>query len=148
MKKAFLLFFLIVGGRLFLFSQVITSNMDDLGIFNNEDHAAKVTIVQDVKLESILKGFIQSQKGKIPGYRVQIFMQSGTEARERANAVKYEFNYKYPDYDAYPDYLSPYFVIRVGDFRTKTEAQIFKKKIESNFSNSYIVECSINLPKL
>ena len=81
----------------------------------------------------------------IKGYRIQVF--SGTE-RNNANAVKTKFLKLFPDQTAYLIYNQPYFKIRVGDFRTKIEAEIFYNKMKAEFGECIIISDNINLPKL
>ncbi|MES2726238.1 MAG: SPOR domain-containing protein [Bacteroidota bacterium] len=81
----------------------------------------------------------------IKGYRIQLF--SGTE-RNNANAVKTKFLKLFPDQTAYLIYNQPYFKIRVGDFRTKIDAEIFYNKIKAEFGECIIISDNISLPKL
>lgn len=81
----------------------------------------------------------------IKGYRIQLF--SGTE-RNNANAVKTKFLKLFPDQTAYLIYNQPYFKIRVGDFRTKIDAEIFYNKMKAEFGECIIISDNISLPKL
>jgi len=57
-----------------------------------------------------------------------------------AQNAKKKFLTRYGNkYGAYTVYDSPYYKIRVGDFRTKAEAMHFKEKIKSTFPNSWII---------
>lgn len=63
-------------------------------------------------------------KGKIVGYRVQIYADNNVrvakgEARHRERAISRRF----PSLGTYVAYVSPYWRLRVGDFRTEAEAQ-------------------------
>jgi len=125
-------------------------DFDDLGIFPSAGNAAKTTINQDSKLNEIVKNHITSntKHANIPGWRVQIFQGTGHQAREKAAGAKAEFEKEFPDIDAYQVYETPYFKIKIGDCRTKYDAFRLKKKVESSFSNSWVVEDRINFPKL
>lgn len=67
---------------------------------------------------------IKAKGGKIVGYRVQVFADNNVrsakaEARQRERAVSQTF----PDYDTYVSYVSPYWRLRVGDFKSQYEAE-------------------------
>ena len=66
---------------------------------------------------------------QIKGYRVQIFFDSGNNSSTRAREVKEEFILKFQDVPAYISWKSPNFRVRVGDFRTRLEADGFLNKI-------------------
>jgi len=80
----------------------------------------------------------------LKGYRVQLFFGDRQEAIE----MKAKFADKYPDTPTYISFLAPNFRLRVGDFRTKIEAEKLKKSIESDYQSAYIVRDDIELPPL
>ena len=64
----------------------------------------------------------QNTDGDMEGYRIQIYRSSNRNAREESNKVRAEFMIEFPDIPSYIDYDKPgYFLVRVGDFRTKLE---------------------------
>jgi len=138
----------------FLFTQLnaqySTKELSQTGIFTGaySSSAGKIYINQNPDLQKIINNHISINKDKyvLKGWRVQIFLDSGKNARYRANSKKSNFLSRYPDVNAYIDYNAPYFKIHVGNFRTKIEAEAFKKKISSNFSNSWVVESEIEKP--
>jgi hypothetical protein len=73
------------------------------------------------------------------GYRVQIFTDAGTNAKERANNTLSEFTASFSDTPAYLVYQQPNFKVRCGDFLTKAQARKLQKRIDSQFPGSYIV---------
>lgn len=131
-------------------AQVATYSLNDMGIFPSSEKGANVKIIGDQRIKSVVNAHIQGNSGRggIKGYRVQIYFGSGTNARENANGVKLEFLTKYPGHQAYLEYNQPYFKVLVGNFRNKLEASKFKKEIEKNFPNTFIVEETIDFPKL
>ena len=73
-------------------------------------------------------------RGKIAGYRVQVYSdnnarQAKTEARQRERAVSQEF----PAYGTYVSYASPYWRLRVGDFRSQYVAEKAASEIRRAF---------------
>ena len=104
-------------------------------------------MIEDARVKEMLTKYIDSQDGKIKGWRVQIHF--GSESA-KAKEVKAKFLQKYDaeDIPAYLCYAQPYFKIRVGDFRTRLEAFKFLKEVSEDFPGSFIVEDTIELPKL
>ncbi len=67
---------------------------------------------------------VYRSKGKIVGYRVQVYADNNVrvakgEARQRERAISRRF----PAMTTYVAYASPYWRLRVGDFRTQAEAE-------------------------
>ena len=115
---------------------------------SNLSHAQKfVQVISDEKLDTLIEKNIESNKtiNGIQGYRIQIFF--GSE-RKAAHDAKNKFALLNPEYEAYLIYQQPYFKVRVGDFRTKLEAQALFKKVLPEFERVFIIPDKINLPKL
>ena len=89
----------------------------------------------------------ESTRG-INGFRVEIFFSSALDARQRALQTKAAFLKDYPDINAYDIYVSPDWKVRVGDFRTKSEALSMIKKIQDRFPKAFLVPDLINYPNL
>ncbi len=104
----------------------------------------------DLKLRELVNTHIKLNQDRngLKGYRVQVFYESGQNARQNAQTLKTQFERRYSDCKAYVEYQSPYFKVLVGDFRTRNEALIFRKQILENYPNSWILETKINFPEL
>jgi hypothetical protein len=101
----------------------------------------KIEVFQDdriARLDSLKKEY----PGKPSGFRVQIFFGNRKEALER----KADFIESHPDIPAYISYLAPNFRLRVGDFRTRLEAERLKDTLD--YTGCYIVRDKIELPDL
>lgn len=90
---------------------------------------------------------IHANDSTIDGYRVQIFMESGNDAVDHANHVMEEFKLLYPDIPIYLVFGQPYYRLRVGDFRTRLEAEKLFLKLKKEYKNAFITAERINLPK-
>ncbi|MCD6180496.1 MAG: SPOR domain-containing protein [Bacteroidales bacterium] len=80
----------------------------------------------------------------IPGYRIQIYFESGNYSKSKAVEVKKAFESDYLGYSAYISFNEPYYRVRVGDFRTKIEAVGFLKKILRKYPNAFEVKDMIS----
>lgn len=87
-------------------------------------------------------------KNGIDGYRIQIFFDSGNHSKSRAYAKKSNFILKYPHIRAYITYQSPNYKVRVGDFRTKLDAEKFKNEIIEDYPSAFSIPELIELPSL
>jgi len=90
-------------------------------------------------------------KIKTKGYRVQVFMSNNpktafTERDEKGRLIQKAF----PETDVYTDYIPPNVKLFAGDFMTKEEAEIFKRKLFKTLpelgKEMYIVEGTVNIP--
>ena len=72
--------------------------------------------------------------GKMGGYRIQVFSDNNartakSEARTRARNISAQF----PQYPTYVVYSSPYWRLRVGNFRTQEEASQAARELKEAF---------------
>ena len=80
----------------------------------------------------------------VDGFRVQIF--SGPD-RSTAYAEQARFKNLHPLTGAYISYTQPNYKIRVGDFRTRLEAEKFLHALRPAFPSLFIIAEKINLPR-
>ena len=108
------------------------------------------TIVNDPRLDTLIYRHIQSRAeiGGLRGYRIQVYFGSGQQARKEANEAKASCISLFPTQKAHILYQTPFYKVRVGDFRTRNEAFIWHKKIVRKFPKAYIVNDIINFPEL
>ncbi len=111
-----------------------------------------INLVQDAELYVLIDKYSRiNKRDGLSGYRIQIFSGSGQNAREQANQASQLFCKNFPDFDPnliYMEYQAPYFKLRIGDFRNKTEANAFYHSVKVIFPDSYLVKSKINFPKL
>jgi hypothetical protein len=77
----------------------------------------------------------------IYGYRVQIISSSKKEKAKKAKSV---FVSKYQGYFAHEIYQQPFFIIKVGDFLTKIEAEKLHREIREEFPESFVLPDIVN----
>lgn len=106
-----------------------------------------IVLTRDTKIDELIAKQKDNNtlKQTMAGYRVQIYFGS---VRQKASEVKQDFSGKHADVNSYLTYLAPNFKVRVGDFRTRLEAQGFLKSIEGQYPTSFIVQDEIKLPPL
>jgi len=101
-----------------------------------------VETVQDEKVGQLTEQYRKMSRNnpEVDGYRVQIFFDSGGNSKNKAASIKETFDAAYPEVKSYLSYKEPYYRIRVGDFRSLTEAVGFQKKISAEYPNAFPVK--------
>lgn len=111
--------------------------------------SGKITIEKDSRIGGLVakEGAIvpPAINSQIDGYRIQLFFDS---ERDAINDARGTFISKYPRIDTYTTYNAPNFFLRVGDFRSRLEAEKVKEELSGLFPTSFIVMERINLPRL
>lgn len=108
-----------------------------------------VEIIGDERLEKLEK-FVRAGEESIEGvlvdgYRVLIYFD---QDKLKSEQQKSHFMNMYNEHTAYIDYLAPNYRVRVGNFRTKLEAEYLKQEILAVFPTAIVVSDKISLPKL
>lgn len=113
--------------------------------------AGEITVIKDPRIDSLIEKRIalnkESAKGSLitsSGFRVQIF--SGAD-RSEAYAEQSRFKSRYPLVGTYITYIQPNYKIRVGDFRTRLEAEKFMNELRQYYSSLFIISEQINLQR-
>lgn len=123
----------------------------------------QVTEVKDPLIDSLIARRIALSKAVAPtppatgiprptgpiismmGYRVQVFY--GSDRREMYSEQA-RFKSEYPKLNTYITYKEPNYYLRVGDFRTRLEAQRFMNELRPQFPTLFIFREKINAQNL
>ena len=152
-------FILIVFGfsAMIVRSQSFESSSDLFKRTDGNSHTGKLNIIQDPALDTLINRYILANKiqeekigySGMEGYRIQIYSSSERNAREESSKAQGDFMNKFKDIDSYQLFAEPgYWKIRVGNFRTRTEATRLFILISKVFPDAYIVPDIINFPEL
>ncbi len=82
----------------------------------------------------------------ISGFRIQIFSGTGNYSKSNAINERTIFLNRYSNAEAHIIFSSPYYIVRIGDFRTKLEAEAFRQRILTHYPDAYIVRDDIKIP--
>jgi hypothetical protein len=122
-----------------------------------------VTVIKDPMIDSLIAKRIALSRAEVArpavsshtvkpgpivsqmGYRVQVFYGSD---RKQAFNQQSKFNSLYPAHNTYITYKQPNYYLRVGDFRTRLEAQRLMNELKSTFPTLFIFREKINAPSL
>lgn len=129
-----------------------------LGFSASAQNRGKITIEQDPLIDSLIARRIELNRKKPTttnpatstivggmGYRVQIFYGSD---RKMVFNEQAKFKSLYPKLRTYITYKEPNYYLRVGDFRTRLEAQRLQYELKRNFPTIFIFREKINAPVL
>ena len=103
----------------------------------------EITIYSSNRLDTLLD-VLQNKPPELKGFRVLIYIGSSRKAADEIRSVylKNEFQWHY-----YLVYRDPNFVVEIGDFMTRLQAEKVKEQLALIFSNPYIVLTAIKPPE-
>lgn len=131
-------------------AQDFMKTSDIIGRSDRNPGSGRLNIIQEPGVDSLLSRYILNKKiNGTEGHRIQIYASSTRTAREESAKVRTEFISRFPDIPSYVKFDPPgYYKVRVGDFRTKTEATKYLIAIRRIYRDAYLVPDIINLQEL
>jgi len=113
-----------------------------------------VVVIQDDLVDSVMHNYemmrmkiMENPDSKaIPGYRIQIFFDSGLNSSDKAKRTRDEFQLLYPEIPAYVGWKAPHYRVRIGDFKTRLEAEKVLQLIIIDYPNAWVTRDEINFP--
>jgi len=113
-----------------------------------QDQAGEIKVIQDPRVDSLLQMHIElnEKNPHIEGWRINIFFESGNNSKKMAVDAKAKFVQSYADVPCYVVFQEPYYKVRVGDYRTRMEAEKLLKELVPEYPNAFVVEDEINFP--
>jgi hypothetical protein len=129
------LLFFIISGYTVNAQTIISEQLTD----DDSDDTLGVVLHADPRINTVLKNQRNVQVGYIysgKGYRVQIYCGND---RVKANEIKIDFIRHYPSIHTYLTYIQPQFRVKVGDFRTRAEAEKLFEETNTLYGASIIV---------
>lgn len=86
-------------------------------------------------------------KVKMNGYRIQVYFgDNSRKGKAEARAAGLRFRNSFPEHSVYVSFVSPHWLCRVGDFRTREEAREVLGQIRAMgiFREAVVVKSKIN----
>jgi hypothetical protein len=104
---------------------------------------ATVVVHKDSRIDSLVKkqSEVNEELWRIArkntkGFRILII---NTNKRDEAIAAKTRVYSYFPELKAYLIYQSPYFRLKVGNFREREEAEVYQRKLKKYFPNGAFI---------
>lgn len=139
MNKFFSITGIMLFGIHFLIAQTPEKSARPAVIENIENNS-KVVINQDPKLDKLITDHInrkdESASGTYTGYgyRVQVFSSNAQKtAKSEAFSIERKLRSAFPGYGVYRIYASPFWKVRIGDFRSLEDAKAFRSDVVKAF---------------
>jgi len=85
---------------------------------------------------------------RINGFTILIFSGSGANSKLNAHNRQKQFKELFPDYVSHLTWKSPNYEVRVGDFRTKIEAEKILQEVKQKYPSAIVRADKIELPEL
>jgi len=89
---------------------------------------------------------LNSIQASTDGFRIQIFMESGNYSKKKAYTIKKSFADLYPDEQVYVLFNEPYYKVRIGDFRSRLDAERELENVVIDYPVAFIVPDKIRFP--
>ena len=151
-KKTFLLFVLFISVLPLCEAQVFFKTADLFHKPESERRSGYLNIIQYPGVDTLISRYVLANRmlaGRMEGFRIQIFRSANRTAKEESNKERAEFMDEFRDIPSYVEFEKPgYFLVRVGDFRTKVEGTKLLFVVRRKFPNAYLVPDKINFPDL
>ena len=155
MKKTILLLLTVLLTSALLGQNNTKENIFDALSKKDSVSGAVVKMHQNKNIEQRVARGTSATSGSIQsvtttGYRVQVF-SSNTQRTARGEAYKIEKEIRdaFPEHEVYVSYTSPFWRVRIGNFRSIDEAQEFRSQVIKAFPNlrtdTYTVRDQIQL---
>lgn len=113
---------------------------------NRTDTTIGIKFDYGAEIESLLdrhKNMDQNQPEKmVKGFRIQLY--AGLD-RAAADKMKVDFLAIWPEIQVFQTYNRPTFKVRVGNFLTRTEAEMFCQRVKNQFTGAFVVPELIHL---
>lgn len=113
--------------------------------------SGNVTVHESYLVDDLVKKHvsINKQMNGIPGYRVQIFSDSGNNSKRRAMRAKADFLMKNDDYNAYIVFEAPYYKVEVGNFINHLNAERCLSNLKEKYPGAFIIyEPEMEFPEI
>lgn len=130
------------------FSQERNSLIADLQ--QQSEGEGLITIHDEEGIEELVNIQVEVNRrmGGVDGYRIQLYSGSGPSGKKEALSAKRKFLNNFPAYDTDLSFTSPFWRVRVGNYRHKHEALLLLNDLRQFFPNCYIVkDGNVNMNK-
>lgn len=114
-------------------STVVNANSAPSGVVVHKDPRVDLLVRKQADINTKVK---KSTARTGRGYRLMVL---NTNSREEAIAAKAKIYTYFPDLNAYLSYQSPYFKLKAGNFQTRSEAERYRKNMNTMFPKGVFI---------
>lgn len=105
----------------------------------NNPSEGTIELIQAPGVADMVKQHIEqnSKSPGIDGYRIQLYSGSGPTARKEAESIKGQMMSAFPDQKVYLTYNAPFWRVRAGSYRNRSETTHMYNQLKALFPSSY-----------
>jgi len=122
---------------IFLWTTVFAQGNDIFRALSQKEGGGSVAIYQDSRINLLLNRKIAANEGKkitFSGFRVQVYMEnSQRESKAAAFEREKQIKEKFPELATYITFISPFWRLRIGNFRSYADALVLAKNLKNTF---------------
>lgn len=102
----------------------------------------RVELLQDNGIADLVKTHVEANKryASIEGFRIQVYSGSGTQSKKEAQDAKSLAMSSFPEHKVYLTFTAPFWRVRIGNFRNKSESLQVYYQLKKVFPNCYPVK--------
>lgn len=131
-----LLFLILI---LFAANSAVAQKDEPLAIVKHIEDNSKSKVQHDNQVNTIINLYLNEKIGKIEvsttgSYMVQVFSSNNQRtAKNNALLVERKLRMAFPSYGVYRQFSSPFWKVRIGNFKTQEEALSFQNLVKASF---------------
>lgn len=117
--------------------------VSSLSLHAQSDSTASVVVHKDPRLDMLVKKHIaineeitRDTRRSMPGYRILVI---NSNDRSKVFAAKGRIYQSYPELKPYLMYQPPFYKLKVGNFKTKEEAEDYRKELSRQFPTGMFI---------
>ena len=125
--------YLVLSVLIFLFSQTGFAQADSGNVVVYKDPRLGLLVRKQAQIN---EETTRNSRRTMSGFRIQIVNSTDRNVAIDAKTKVYQL---YPELKAYLLFQSPYYRIKVGNFKTRSEAETYMKSLQRNFSGTIFI---------
>lgn len=124
----------------------VDSSLVNTSVFSllSSSAGGSAVIDQSDAVRSSFERYIASRRGKKSyGYKILVYSSNSKEARGASSGIAGSLKSKYPKLNVYRSFKTPFFMVHVGDFRTKADAMKVLYELQSTYRQAKVIKSTI-----
>ncbi len=110
----------------------------------NADVQGNVSVEQSSDIKRAFDSYNASAAGnKKYGYKILVYSSNNKNARGASSSIASSLKSSYPQLNVYRSYQAPFFMVHVGDFRTKSDAMKILYELSPTHKQAKVVKSII-----
>lgn len=97
----------------------------------------------EATLKSLKDYLVAKPREKRQGYRILVYYDNDQKARAESKEIESQLRASYPKHKVYRSYSSPYFIVSIGNFKTKADAMELYNSLALVYEGAKIMKARI-----